>query len=652
MLRIKTPRQKPPLPRGSILVIWEGIRNTDQGILRERGILEPGQSFLLLIPRAKVLEGIFCPGGAVTNTKSIHGMPVAPGLAMAPVHVIRAAPEVVPTWSLREEEVETEINRLQGAIETVSQELDNRRLKLISTGSADKEAEIFAVHRMILADPSALSRVQERISSERLNAESCVQDLIHVLEKSMSTMEGNNVRSYGADISDPWRVVLQELMSSEREALVSGGERVVLAAAELTPHVVTYLDRARVLAVITETGGRFSHGAVLARSFGFPCVVAVPNLLSRLEQGMRVIVDGDVGTVQLSPDKESVDHFLERHSRRVARLEVLEAQADLPSMTSDGEPFEIRVNIESVRDLDMNGFEAGHTDGVGLLRTEFLYMERTQFPSEEEQYRLYRRVVEGFGGRPVTIRTLDIGGDKQLPYFTTPQEINPALGWRGLRISLEWQDLLRVQLRAALRASAHGPVNILLPMVTSCDEVLRVHGIFNNVRNQLQDQGYDVRADIPVGVMIEVPSALLSLPRILEEVDFVSVGTNDLVQYLLACDRDNALVSRLYDPYHPAVIWALEFVAKSSAAAGKPCTVCGEMAGDYATALLLLGMGFSGVSVSYNFVPQVKYAVRGTSTAGARALAQEISGLDSGDKIREILEQTRNSLHSRFKTQT
>lgn len=587
----------------------------------------------------------------MTPTKSIHGTPVAPGLAMGPVHVIRAAPEVIPTWSLRGDEVEGEIERLKGAIAAVSDGLEARRQKLLASGSSDKEAEIFAVHRMILADPSALNRVRKRITEERLNAESCVQDLIDVLEASMSDIEGNSVRAYGADISDPWRIVLQELISIEKEAFVSGGERVVLAAADLTPHVATYLDRERILAIITETGGRFSHGAVLARSFGFPCVVGVPNLLARLEQGLRIIVDGDAGTVQLSPDTDSVDHFLARHARREARMETLEAQAALPSTTEDGHPFEIRVNIESVRDLDMAGFDPSHTDGVGLLRTEFLYMERSQFPSEEEQYRLYRRVVEGFEGRPVTIRTLDIGGDKQLPYFKTPHEVNPALGWRGIRISLEWQDLLRIQLRAALRASEHGPVSILLPMVTSRDEVVQVHAIFDDVRKKLLEQGFNPRDEIPVGIMVEVPSSLLTLPSILQEVDFVSVGTNDLVQYLLACDRDNAKVARLYDPYHPAVVWALNFVAEASAEAKKPCAVCGEMAGDYATAVMLLGMGFTGVSVSSYFVSQVKYAVRATPKAGAVALAEEVSGAESGAKIREILEGARQALHSRFKTQ-
>lgn len=585
----------------------------------------------------------------MAHRKIIHGIAVAPGLAMGPVHVIRATPAVIPTWSLREEEVEVEIERLRVAVEAVSEALANQRLKLIAAGTSEQEAEIFTVHRMILADPSAVERVRQRISLERLNAEACVQHFITVLESSLTGLEGNSVRSYGADISEPWRMVLLELMSSEREAFVSGGERVVLAAAELTPHVVTYLDRDRVLAVLCETGGRFSHGAVLARSFGFPCVVGVPNLLSRLEQGMRVVVDGDAGLVQLDPDQDSVDHFLARHKRRQARLETLKDQASLPAETVDGHRFEVKVNIESVRDLDVAGFDVEHTDGVGLLRTEFLYMERAQFPSEEEQYRLYRRVVEGMNGRPVTLRTLDIGGDKQLPYFKTPKEVNPALGWRGVRVSLEWQDLLRVQLRAVLRASEHGEVRILLPMVTSTEEVRKVHEIFDDVRAKLVDQGYDVADEIAVGIMVEVPSALLTLPQILREVDFVSVGTNDLVQYLMACDRDNPWVAKLYDPYHPAVIWALDYVARSAREAGKPCMVCGEMAGDYATALFLLGLGFTGVSVAGNFLAQIKYAIRSSSLEEAQSMATEVLELEFGEAVRSRLEEVRVRLHDRLK---
>ncbi|MDP6539203.1 MAG: phosphoenolpyruvate-utilizing N-terminal domain-containing protein, partial [Planctomycetota bacterium] len=425
----------------------------------------------------------------------ISGTAVAPGLAMGPVYVVRATPDVVPSWSLRAEEVEGEIARLHEAIAAVTGALEARRRR-VAEQTNEQDAEIFAVHRTILEDPNALDRVVQAIRDDRLNAEVCVQRLIEHLEQVMGGLDGDSALRYGADVSEPWCAVLEELSSSERRGVMAREERVVLAAADLTPHVVTYLDRERVLAILTETGGRFSHGGVLARSLGFPCVAAVPNLMSRLEKGMRVIVDGDRGTVQLGPDEGAVDQFLERRRRHVARREALAVHAALPSHTSDGRPFALQTNVEGLRDVET--FDVGHTDGVGLFRTEFLYMERSEFPSEEEQYRVYRRLLELLEGRPVTVRTLDIGGDKRLPYFDTPDEPNPQLGWRGLRIALQWADLLRVQLRAALRASAHGDLRLLLPMVSSLDEVRETKRIFEGVRDQLTDQGYEIAEDVPV----------------------------------------------------------------------------------------------------------------------------------------------------------
>lgn len=580
----------------------------------------------------------------MAQLRIIKGVAVAPGLAMGPVHVVRATPDVVPTWSVPEDEVEPEIARLHQALDHTADEL-RRRQRIVAAQAGERDAEIFSVHRMLLQDPSTLKRVEATIREQRINAEAGVQALIERFQHTLGALEGDSVRGYAADFSDPWRGVLDSLMKSEREHMVSTGEQVVLAAAELTPQVVTFLERERVLAVITETGGRFSHGAVLARSFGVPCVVGLSNLLTRLEQGMRVSVDGDKGTVQLRPDQDDVDRFLQRLTRRHARRKALAVHAALPAITPDGRTLSVLVNIESVRDFDT--FELTHSDGVGLLRTEFMYMERPHFPSEEEQYRLYRRVLERMDGRPVTLRTLDIGNDKQLPYFKTPQEANPALGWRGLRISIEWQDLLRVQLRAALRASVHGDLRLLLPMVSSLEEVREVHRVFDDVRRQLVEHGYEIAANTPVGIMIEVPSSVLCLERIIEEVDFVSVGTNDLVQYLLAVDRDNPWVSRLYDPQHPAVVWALSHVARIARAAGKPCSVCGEMAGDYATALMLLGVGYDSVSVAPNFLPEIKYAVRQTPFAEARRIAESVEREVTCEGVQRVLAEAREGLHRR-----
>jgi len=554
---------------------------------------------------------------------------------MGPVHVVRAARDAVPTWSIPEQDVLNEVGRLHEAIDHVCAELESRR-SVVAEQANEQDANILAVHGMIVRDPSAIAEIEQRIREDRLNAEACVQGLIERLVSSMSGLDEENIRGYAADVSDPWRAVLEELMQTEKRDFLAGGEKVILAASELTPQVATTLDRDRVLAVICETGGRFSHGAVLARSFGFPCVVGLPNLLGRLEQGMRVIVRGDQGTVQLQPTTEDVDSFLIERSRLQARAEALSTQADLAAETPDGHSLELCVNIESIHDFGT--FDISHTDGVGLLRTEFLYMERSQFPSEEEQYRLYRRVFENMGGLPVTLRTLDIGGDKQLPYFNMPKELNPALGWRGIRVTLQWKDLLRVQLRAALRASAHGSLRLMFPMITTLDEVLEVREMVRELRVQLLEQGYEVADDVPLGIMIEVPAAVFTLPQLIQEVDFVSVGTNDMVQYLLAADRDNPFVDKLYDPHQPAVIEALSYVARIAKAEGKPCSVCGEMAGEHMNALLLMGMGYDGLSVAPNFINEVKYAIRRTPRQSSEEIFREVAAERSGGGVRRVLQ--------------
>ena len=572
----------------------------------------------------------------------INGIAVAPGLVMGPVHVVRARPDAVPVWTIREDEVPTEVARLKEAVQEVIDRLEARQEQVDET-AGPQDAGIFSVHRMVLSDPSAGEVVDRRIRDERVNAEAAVQMLIDDLHQKMDRLEGANVRGYAADLSEPWRSVLDVLLQHETEELGALEESVVLAADELTPQVVTTLVRERVLAVVTETGGRFSHGAVLARSFGIPCVVGIPNLLARLEQGMRLIVDGDAGTVFLRPDTVAVEEFLERRRQRAAREEALSVHADKPAVTPDGHRIAVAVNMESIRDLGT--FDVAHCDGTGLLRTEFLYMERKEFPSEEEQYRLYRRLVEAMGERSVTIRTLDIGGDKPLPYFKTPPEPNPALGWRGLRVTLEWQDLLRVQLRAILRASRSGSVRLLLPMVTSLEEVETARRIADEVRDQLLEQGYEIAPEVPVGAMIEVPSSVWILDRLIEAADFVSVGSNDLTQYVLAVDRDNPFVSRLYDPLHPAVLRVLSHVAEVARAAGKPCSLCGEMAGDHALALVLLGFGYDMLSVSPNFLAEVRFAIRSTTHAEARELSERVLHAAHPADVKALLDEARDRLH-------
>ncbi len=571
----------------------------------------------------------------------IQGLIVAPGLGLGPVHVVRARLDSAPVWSLRTHEVEGEITRLDAAIDQVIEVL-GRRQKDVAKAVGERDAGILGVHQMILRDPGARADVDRTIREERLNAEAAIDRLVKTLEETMGRLEGDSIRGYAADVTEPWRAVVKVLMQTDQETFAQSEEKVVIAAAELTPEAVTFLSRDRIIAIVTEAGGRFSHGAVLARSFGIPCVVGIPNLLARLEQNMQVIVDGDNGAIVLSPDEETIAAFMARCDQRSARTLALGSHAARPAVTPDGQGMNVLVNLESVRDLDT--FNVEHCDGAGLLRTEFLYMERTVFPSEEEQFRLYRRVVDAMDGRPATIRTLDIGGDKQLPYFKTPKEANPALGWRGTRVTLEWQDLLRVQLRALMRASAHGPVRLLIPMISSLDEVHAVFKIFDETRIQLTEQGYDVNHDIPVGIMIEVPSTLWILDDLLAEVDFISVGTNDLVQYLLAVDRDNVFVSGLYEPMHPAVIRALAEIGQAARRAGKSVSVCGEIAGDEAVAVLLAGMGYDSLSVAPNFLAGLKFAIRAIPHSEAQETVTKVLSLRSAAEIKAHLDTIRERL--------
>jgi len=573
---------------------------------------------------------------------TIQGTAVSPGLALGPVHIVYASPADIPTWTVGRHEIPLEIGRLAAALNVAAERLDERRKKVASSAGA-KDAEIFAVHRAILQDPSAMRQVEDAIAEQRINAEAAVKLLIDRFEQTMSKLEGNSVRAYASDVSDPWYYVLDVLLEKDREEILQTEGQVILAAAQLTPAVMTFVERGRLAAVVAEKGGRFSHGALLARAFAIPCLIGANNLLARLEQGMQVAVDADRGEVHLAPAEDVVQQLLTRKASIDNRRDALSQEAASQACTPDGTELAMLVNIESVRDLET--FNSEHIDGVGLLRTEFLYLERNAFPSEEEQYRLYRRVLEHLDGKPATLRLLDIGGDKPLPYFQTPAETNPALGWRGIRITLQWRDLLRVQLRALLRASVYGDLCVLVPMVTSLDEIEELHQIFQEVRGELAGQGYPVARDVPVGAMIEVPSALLEITRIFDAVDFISVGTNDLVQYLLAVDRDNPWVSDLYDPHNPAIMRALSQIAEAASNCGKPAAVCGEIASDPAMALLLLGLGYDSISVSPQFVAEIKYAIRRTKLVDAREHAREALAAASSAGVHRVLEGIRKSLY-------
>lgn len=562
----------------------------------------------------------------------LNGNPIAPGIGVGAVFVALAtSTSNIPVRRILQGEVEgawklLELSRSKALARLlVIQETTARELGL-------QDAAIYGAQAAVLQDPEALRELRSWVHDDLLAPESAIQALLDKFGKLFDSLEGGDMKSWAADLRDPWNLVLGELGQEDVEHAKSGElGNLVLVAEELTPILVVSYPRDKVSAILCSRGGRYSHGAVLARSFGIPTVTGLPQIDEKVHSGEACVIFGDSGQVMVGVEAEETAAAIAQASDRDHVREVMIAGAKEAGRTADGTPVKIRVNIESPRDLDM--FDIETVNGVGLFRTEFVYMERPSFPSVQEQAEIYARVLERFPNKTVVFRTLDIGGDKQLRYFKTPKEENPALGWRGIRLSLEWPDLFLMQLQALRECRDLGKVNVMLPMVTTLDEVRRA-------KQMLKAIAGDEDIGIRFGVMLEVPAAAMALPDIVEEVDFISVGTNDLVQYLFAVDRDNSWVTDLYQPYHPAHLRVLRFIARTCLAAGKPVTVCGEMAGQAAGAFFLTGCGYTGLSMSPLFVPEIKALLRQADIESLRSTAAAAARADTATEAYAILEES------------
>jgi phosphotransferase system enzyme I (PtsI) len=448
-------------------------------------------------------------------------------------------------------------------------------------------------------------------------------------------MDSPAMRERAADLRDIGRQLVAALMTTERSKYTANGRDYLFAADEFLPSDAGMLDRSHLRGIVTAHGGKYSHGAILARSLGIPAVVGLDNVMLETTTGTKAIVDGNAGVVILDPDEEDLAHYErllgEQHGveRRLAEVRFE------PSVTPDGTHVHLFANAEGVRDMD--NIEIDAIAGIGLFRTEFAFMERRQFPTEDEQVAMYRRAMTGAKGKPVTFRTLDVGGDKPLGYFRTPNERNPVLGWRGIRLCLDWPDILYTQMRAILRASALGHARILLPMITSRGEVLRCREVLGQLVEDLRATGIPHDANIELGVMVEVPVLVHVLADILPLADFVSVGTNDLVQYLLAVDRDNQRVAKMYDPFHPGVLRVLKQIADIANAAGKGVSICGEIAGDHWFTPILVGLGYRELSMAPVHLSRVRLMLRGFTVAECRDLAARATAMQSTGAVRKLV---------------
>ncbi|MEO6593863.1 MAG: phosphoenolpyruvate--protein phosphotransferase, partial [Planctomycetota bacterium] len=521
--------------------------------------------------------------------RKLKGIAAAPGVAIAPVVHFHTTLDHIPMWKVADDGVEAEKGRLSGAIAEVTQSLLALQQEL--AGAIGKhDVRIYDAQVAILHDATFRNDIEAEVEKHRVNLEVALQRVIARYEAVFAAMENASMRERAADLRDIGRQLVGALLATERSKYTANGSDYMFAAEEFLPSDAGLLDRAHIQGIVTAHGGKYSHGAILARSLGIPAVVGIDQVMLESTTGTLAIVDGNAGLVILEPSEEEVAEYarLLREQRAIERrLAELRFQ---PSVTPDGTQILLQANVEGVRDLESLEMEA--IAGIGLFRTEFAFMERRQFPTEDEQVAMYRRAMEGTKGKPVTFRTLDVGGDKPLGYFRMPEERNPVLGWRGIRLCLDWPDILYTQMRAILRASALGHARILLPMVTTRREVVRCREVLDQITEDLRATGVAHDAGIELGVMVEVPVLVHVLPELLPVVDFVSVGTNDLVQYLLAVDRDNQRVAKMYDPFHPGVLRVLKQIADATGAAGKTASICGEIAGDHWFTPLLIGLGF------------------------------------------------------------
>ena len=512
--------------------------------------------------------------------------------------------------------------------------------KRVAQTLSKEDAAIFHTHLMILEDRGFINRILESIDKENGAAKS-IKEVVEHYNEAFASMEDPYLRQRSADMMDIGRRIIDSLDGSERGREKLPEKRIIVAA-EIFPSDLAILDHDKILGILTEKGDVNAHAAIMARSLGIPAILGVEGLLRQISLKDEIIIDSNSGHVFINPDDKVKAEYERLRNDFAVKQRELDKLRDLPAETCDGHMVHLRANIGLLADI--GPALAKGAEGVGLYRSEFPYMSRQSFPDRMEQYKLYREILEGFAPLPVNFRTLDIGGDKDLPYFPHPREDNPFMGWRSIRVSLDRQDIFREQLAAILLASHYGRASIMFPLISSVDEIREAKVIFNGVKEELIREGKPFAADIRLGIMVELPAAVQIADILIGEVDYFSIGTNDLIQYTLAADRNNPKVKKYYDPFHPAVLHSIKRVVEVGDRAGKEVSICGEMAADPLSALLLMGLGITEFSVSAPSIPVIKQAIRMVTQATAREMAETVLSMETGSEIRGYLERMRREL--------
>ena len=573
------------------------------------------------------------------------GIAASPGIGVGPAWVLMPEELAVREFTVPPERVEEEIRFFERALDSSRRDITQIR-NGIAAELGEDEAAIYDAHLLMLDDPELRRAVIEGISSGRRNAGVVFRDYMTAVAARLERVEDEYLRERHADVLDVERRVLRNLVGGGQRGLADLPRGCVVIAHEIGPSDVALLDRERVLGLVTEVGSRTSHSAIVARGRGIPAVVGARGILQKVRSGDLSVVDGFRGEVELKPDEKTAAHYHTRRARAEADLEQLRGLREQPAMTRDGTRIELAANIELPDEVDT--VLAVGADGVGLFRTEFFYLDRAELPSEEEQFRAYRDVVQRLAPRPVIFRTMDLGGDKVASYLGATHETNPFLGYRGIRFALHHPEVFRAQLRAIYRASAFGRARVMFPMISSLTELTRAADLCADVAAELARTGVAFDPGIEIGMMVETPSAVWEANLMAERARFFSIGSNDLTQYTLAMDRDNERLAQLYEPLSPGVLRSIRHTIEAGHAAGRWVGLCGEMAGDPRTAVLLLGLGVDELSVSCFDLPRVKAAIRSVTRTQACALAERAMSLTSAAAVRALLAETVDPLLPEF----
>lgn len=564
----------------------------------------------------------------------ISGILASPGIAFGKALLLKEDEIVINRKKIAADQVEQEVQRfLDGRTKAASQ-LEAIRIKA-GESLGEEKAAIFEGHIMLLEDEELEQEIIALIKDDLSSADAAAHSVIEGQAKALEELDDEYLKERAADVRDIGKRLLQNILGLHIVDLSAIADEVLLVAKDLTPSETAQLNLDKVLGFITDLGGRTSHTSIMARSLEIPAIVGTGNVTSQVKNDDYLILDGVNNQIYVNPTAEKIEELKAIHAQYVGEKNDLAKLKDLPAITLDGHQVEVCANIGTVRDVA--GAERNGAEGVGLYRTEFLFMDRDSLPTEEEQFQAYKAVAEAMGSQAVIVRTMDIGGDKDLPYMNLPKEDNPFLGWRAIRIAMDRPEILHAQLRAILRASAFGKLRIMFPMIISVEEVRTLKGELEKLKAQLREEGKAFDETIEVGIMVETPASAAIAHHLAKEVDFFSIGTNDLTQYTLAVDRGNDLISHLYNPMTPSVLTLIKQVIDASHAEGKWTGMCGELAGDERATLLLLGMGLDEFSMSAISIPRIKKIIRNTNFEDAKALAEQAMAQPTADELMNLV---------------